>query len=197
MGLNVLILGPQGSGKGTQAKRIAEEYGCAHIATGDMLREAIAAKTELGLKVKPIYDAGGLVPDELMIGLIRERLAQPDAQAGFVLDGFPRTLAQAEALDGMLAAIGRRLDVVLELIVPEDVAIERMLRRAEIEGRADDTPEAIRKRLDLYREQTEPVVEHYRRSGNLVGIHGDRSIDAVFAEIQDALEQVFAREGEG
>ncbi len=194
MALDILIVGPQGSGKGTQAKRIASEYAIAHIATGDILREAIASGAELGLRVKPIYDAGQLVPDDLMIDLIRERLAQPDAESGFILDGFPRTLAQAEALDEMLKEVGRRLDVILELIVPEDVSIERMLKRAEIEGRSDDTLQAIRKRLDLYYEQTEPVVEHYRATGRLVGIRGERSVDEVFAEIQDALEEA---EGHG
>ena len=191
--MDVLILGPQGSGKGTQAKLVAAQYGIAHVATGDMLREAMDAGTELGLRVKPIYDAGNLVPDQLMIDLIRERLGQPDAASGFVLDGFPRTLVQAEALDELLKEIRRELDVILELIVPEEVSVERMLERARIEGRSDDTPEAIRKRLDLYFERTAPVVEHYRATGNLVGIHGDRTVDDVFGEIQDALDEVVAR----
>jgi len=191
--VDVLILGPQGSGKGTQAKLVAAQYGIAHVATGDMLREAMDAGTELGLRVKPIYDAGNLVPDQLMIDLIRERLGQPDAASGFVLDGFPRTLVQAEALDELLKEIRRELDVILELIVPEEVSVERMLERARIEGRSDDTPEAIRKRLDLYFERTAPVVEHYRATGNLVGIHGDRTVDDVFGEIQDALDEVVAR----
>ena len=193
MALDLLILGPQGSGKGTQAQRLAAEYGLAHIATGDMLREAMAAGTDLGRRVRPIYDAGQLVPDELMIELIRERLGYPDAAAGFVLDGFPRTLGQAEALDAMLAELGRELAAILELIVPEQVAIERMLGRAETEGRSDDTPEAIRRRLDLYHELTEPVAEHYRATGKLVGIHGERTIDEVFAEIRGALEAVRSR----
>jgi adenylate kinase len=191
--LDVLLLGPQGSGKGTQARYISADYGIPHIATGDMLREAMAAGTELGRRVKPIYDSGALVPDELMIDLIRERLSQEDTQDGFVLDGFPRTTAQARALDAMLADLGRRLDVIVELIVPEQVALERMLGRAGVEGRSDDTPDAIRKRLDLYREQTGPVVEHYRATGRVVGVHGERAIDEVRAEIQDALELVAAR----
>jgi len=191
--LNVLLLGPQGSGKGTQAKRISEAYGIPQIATGDMLREAIAAGTPLGQRVKPIYDSGQLVPDDLMIELMRERLTQPDTERGFILDGFPRTLAQAEALDEMLADIDRQLDVVLEFQLDDEVATERMLRRAAEEGRADDTPDAIRRRLELYHEHTEPLVAHYLATGNVVGIHADRSVDEVFAEIQDALEQAAVR----
>lgn len=190
---NILLLGPQGAGKGTQGKMIAAEYGIPHVATGDMLREAIAADTELGRRVKPIYDAGQLVPDDLMIDLIRERLGEDDAQRGFVLDGFPRTMAQAEALEEMLHEIGLELDVVLEFQLDDEVGRERMLKRAAEEGRVDDTPEAIDRRLRLYHEQTKPLVEYYRSRGNLVGIHADRSIEAVFAEIQQALEQAAVR----
>ena len=189
MPLDVLLLGVQGSGKGTQAKRLAAEYGLAHVATGDMLRTAMANGTPLGQRVKPIYDAGDLVPDDLMIELIRERLAQPDTEAGFILDGFPRTMPQADALDSMLAEIDRPLTVVLELQVPDEVAIERLRKRADEEGRSDDTPEAIAKRIELYHELTKPLVSHYRLAGNLVGIHGDRPENEVFAEIQQAVEQ--------
>ena len=188
--MNVLLLGPQGAGKGTQAKRIAAEYELPHIATGDMLRASISAGDPLG--VKAILDQGRLVPDDVMIELIRSRLAQPNAERGFVLDGFPRTMAQAEALDAMLREIDKRLDLVLELQVPDEVAVERLTRRAELEGRPDDTPEAIRRRLELYHEETEPLVEYYRSRGNVVGIHGDRSENQVFAEIQQALEQAGA-----
>jgi adenylate kinase len=191
--MNVLMLGPQGAGKGTQAKRIAAEYEIPHIATGDMLRAAMAAQTPFGRQVQPIYDAGRLVPDELMIGLIRERLSEDDASDGFVLDGFPRTMPQAEALDAMLREIDRELDIVFELQLPEGVCIDRLTKRAAEEGRADDTPEAIRTRLDLYHRETEPLVEHYRATGNLVGIHADRTVDEVFAEIQEALDQVAVR----
>jgi adenylate kinase len=187
--LDLLLLGVQGSGKGTQAKRLASEYGLAHVATGDMLRTAMANGTTLGQRVKPIYDAGHLVPDDLMIELIRERLAQPDTEAGFILDGFPRTMPQADALDAMLAEIERPLTVVLELQVPDEVAIERLRKRADEEGRSDDTPEAIAKRIELYHELTKPLVSHYRLAGNLVGIHGDRPENEVFAEIQQAVEQ--------
>ena len=193
MALNILFLGPQGAGKGTQAKRIAREYGIPHVATGDILRTAIAAETELGRQVKPIYDSGGLVPDGIMIGLIRERLGDADTADGFVLDGFPRTPVQAEALDQLLTEIGRSFDVVFELQVPDDVARERMQRRAREEGRTDDSPEAIDRRLALYHEQTEPLVEYYRVQGNLVGVHGDRTENEVFAEIQAALEQAAVR----
>ena len=188
----MLLLGPQGAGKGTQAKRIASEYGLPHIATGDILRQAMAEDTALGRQVKPIYDSGRLVPDDLMIELIRERLSKPDAQEGFVLDGFPRTFVQAEALDTMLREIDKQLDLVLELQVPDEVAIERLTRRAELERRPDDTPEGIRRRLALYHEEAEPLVEYYRSRGNVVGIHGDRSENEVFAEIQQALEQAGA-----
>jgi len=187
--LSVLLLGVQGSGKGTQAKRIAEEYGLARISTGDMLRAAISDGTPFGKEVKPILEGGELVPDELMIDLIRERLQKGDAKEGFILDGFPRTMPQAEALDAMLAEIGRPLSVVFELQTPDEVAIERLRRRAQEEGRADDTEEAIAKRIQLYHQETEPLVGHYRLMGNLVGIHGDRPENEVFAEIQDALEK--------
>jgi adenylate kinase len=191
--VNILLLGPQGSGKGTQAKRIAAEYGIPHVATGDMLRSAIAAGTPFGREVQPIYDSGRLVPDELMIGLIRERLDEDDAQNGFVLDGFPRTPAQAEALDGMLRDIGRELTIVFELQVSDEICTERLLKRAREEGRTDDTPEVIATRLELYHRQTEPLVEHYRAGGIVVGIHADGTPNEVFAEIQQALEQVAVR----
>lgn len=193
MSLNVLLLGLQGAGKGTQGKRIAVEYGLAYIGTGDLLRAAIAAGTELGARVKPIYDTGGLVPDELMIQVIEERLDDDDAADGFVLDGFPRTLVQADALDAMLSEIGRSLSVVFELQIPDEVAVGRLLRRAREEGRTDDAPEAIVKRIDHYYAETEPLVSHYRARGILVGIHADRTINEVFAEIQKALEQAAQR----
>jgi adenylate kinase len=188
--LNILLLGPQGAGKGTQGKLISGEYGIPHIATGDILRAAMAEGTELGQRVRPIYDAGGLVPDDIMIALIRDRLAAEDAANGFVLDGFPRTAVQAEALDEMLEEIARPLSVVLEFQLPEEIAVERLIRRAEDEGRADDTPESIGRRLQLYHEQTEPLIEHYRARGSLVGIPADRPVEEVFAEIQRVLEQV-------
>jgi len=191
--VNVLLLGPQGSGKGTQAKRIQAEYGVPQIATGEILRDAIATESELGRRVKPIVESGQLVPDDLMIEMIRVRLGEDDAQDGFILDGFPRTLPQAQALDEMLADIGRELSIVFGFQLADEIGIERMTKRAAIEGRKDDTPEAIAQRLSLYHAQTEPLIGHYRAQGNLVGIHADRSVDEVFAEVQEALEQTAAR----
>jgi adenylate kinase len=185
--VNLLLLGPQGSGKGTQAQRIAAGYGLEHVETGRILREAIEGGTELGRLVEPIVASGGLVPDEQMIALIRERLSS--LEDGFVLDGFPRTLAQAAALDSMLSLIERRLDAVLFFQLPDEIARERLLGRA----RADDTPEAIDRRLALYHEQTEPVVEHYRTTGRLVPLHAARPVDQVFAEIDGALSEAAGR----
>jgi adenylate kinase len=191
--VNILLLGPQGSGKGTQAKRISAEYEIPHVATGDMLRETIAAGTELGSNVAPILARGDLVPDEDMISLIRDRLSRGDTRAGFVLDGFPRTMAQAEALDSMLREIERELTIVFELQLPDGVCSERLLRRAAREGRVDDTPEVVEHRLELYHQETEPLIEHYRATGKLVGIHADRSIPEVFSEIQRALDHLSVR----
>ena len=194
MALDIVILGPPGAGKGTQAKRISAETGIPHIATGDMLREAIATETEMGVRIKSIYDAGDLVPDDLMIELIRERLGVPDTAEGFILDGFPRTVAQAEALDRMLEEIDRELLAVLFFQVPDELAVERLHVRALQEGRTDDTPEIIRHRLEVFHKSTEPVVEYYRSKGILVGIHAERPIDAVFAEVQEVLETASTRQ---
>jgi adenylate kinase len=186
--VNLLVLGPQGAGKGTQAKRISEEYGIPHVSTGDMFR-ALDVSTELGRKVKAIMDTGELVPDEVTIAMIKDRLTRPDAQDGFVLDGFPRNLAQADALDAMLSGIGRGLDAILFFNVPDDVGLERALKRAKLEGRSDDTPEVIAKRLDVYHSETEPIVEHYRATGKLVPLHAERSIAEVWDEISKTLQQ--------
>jgi len=188
--VNLLVLGPQGAGKGTQAKRVAAEQGIPHISTGDMFRAAISEGTPLGRQVAPILASGELVPDALTVALIEERLAQADAEPGFVLDGFPRNLAQAEALDEMLARVGRELDAILFFDLPDDIATERMLRRAVEENRPDDTPDVIARRLEIYHEETEPIVEHYRTTGKLVPLHAGRTIEEVWAEIGTALEQV-------
>ena len=190
MPLNVLLLGPQGAGKGTQAKRISAEYGIPHIASGEILRAEMGAGTDLGRKVAETIERGDLVPDDVMIELIRNRLEQPDTEAGFILDGFPRTTVQAEALDSMFADIGRNFSVAFALQIPDGVAYDRLRLRSELEGRADDTDEAIKRRLDNYHRETEPLIEYYRTRGNLVPIHGNRTENEVFAEIQRALEQV-------
>ena len=191
MPLNVLLLGPQGAGKGTQAKRISEEYGIPHIASGEILRAEMNAGTDLGRRVKDVYDRGDLVSDELMIELIRDRLSRGDTLAGFVLDGFPRTMPQAEALDELLRDLGRDVDVVFDFQVPDrEVLLQRLLGRAAEESRSDDTPEAIKRRLELYERETAPLVEYYRSTrGNVVGIHADRTVEAVFREIEDALAE--------
>ncbi len=189
MQLNVLLFGPQGSGKGTQAKRISAAHGVPHVSTGDMFRAAIARGTPLGLRVEPILESGELVPDELTIGLIRERLAEDDARPGFVLDGFPRNIVQAEALDELLAALDRPLSAVLEFVIADELCIERLLGRAAEEGRVDDTPEAIARRLEIYHRETAPLSEHYRAVGKLVGIPAAGSVDEVWAEIEQVLSQ--------
>jgi adenylate kinase len=191
--MNVLLLGPQGSGKGTQAKRIAKSYGIPHIATGDMIREMKELDTPVGREVKAVYDAGQLVQDDLIIRMIRDRLDRGDTIPGFVLDGFPRNMAQAEALDELLGELGRDLDVVFELQVPREVLLERIRKRAAEENRSDDTPDAVRRRLEIYERDTAPLVEYYRTTrGNVVGIHADRTIDEIFAEIRATLDQVTA-----
>ncbi len=188
--MNLLVLGPQGAGKGTQATRIAREFGAPHVSTGDMFRAEQAAGTDFGKQVGEIMASGALVPDDLTIAMIEQRLSQPDAEGGFVLDGFPRNLAQAEALDAMLGGIGRSLDAILFFDVSDEIGMARALSRAELEGRADDTPEVIAKRLAIYHSETEPIVEHYRATGKLVPLHADRTVEDVWSEISDALQQV-------
>jgi len=192
MSLDVVILGPPGAGKGTQARRIAEDAEIPHIATGDMVRAMKEQDTELGREVCAVYDRGDLVSDELMIELIRDRLSDPDTQKGFILDGFPRTLRQAEALDGLLEELDRAVSVVLQFQLPDEVAVARLHGRAVAEGRSDDTFEVIQHRLEVFHAQTEAVVEHYRARGTLVGIHADRGVDEVFAEVQDVLQTAAA-----
>jgi adenylate kinase len=192
--VNILLLGPQGSGKGTQAKLISRTYGIPQIATGDMIREIKELDTELGRRVREIYDRGDLVDDETIVDLIESRLDRGDTIPGFILDGFPRNTPQAEALDALLSRLDRNLHVVFELQVGDrEVLLERLAKRAADEGRTDDTPDAIRKRLEIYERETAPLVEYYRSTrGNVVGIHADRPVDDVFAEIRVALDQVTA-----
>jgi adenylate kinase len=190
--VNVLVLGPQGSGKGTQAKRISAEHEIPHISTGDMFR-ALDDASPRGREVNEIMERGDLVPDEITIQMIRERLADDDAGDGFILDGFPRNLTQAEALDEMLREIGRGLDVIFFFDLDDETAKERALGRAHEEGRVDDTPETIAHRLAIYHQQTEPVVEYYRTTGKLVPLHAGRTVEEVFNEVESALDTVGAR----
>jgi adenylate kinase len=193
--VNVLLLGPQGSGKGTQAKLVSKTYGIPQVATGDMARELRGLDSPLGREVKEIYDRGELLPDDLIVRMIRDRLDRGDTIPGFILDGFPRNLAQAEALDALLGELRRDLDVVFEFRIGDrEVLMERIARRAVEEHRTDDTAEAIRKRLEIYDRETAPLVEHYRATRvNVVGIHADQPVDDVFGQIRHTLEQVASR----
>jgi adenylate kinase len=182
----VIFFGPPGVGKGTQAVIIAERYGWAHISTGDMLRKHVADGTALGRQAKAIMDEGLLVPDDLVISMFLERLNELQRDQGFVLDGFPRTLPQALALDEALAARGRAIDLAINITAPDAVLVERMLNRAKDSGRSDDTPGAIQKRLEVQKPAVE-LLDHYRRAGKLRDVDGQPGIDAVTASIVDAL----------
>ena len=184
---NLLLLGAPGAGKGTQAVRLAKRLGVPHVSTGDLLRAAVAEGSPLGRQAKAFMDRGELVPDSVVIGVAVERLARPDAKSGFVLDGFPRTLAQAEALDAELARMGMQLDRCTALEVDEEELIARLLKRAQIEGRSDDNDATIRNRMRVYRTQTEPLIAYYRRRGLLRELDGSGSVDAVERRIQEGL----------
>jgi len=185
--MRLIFLGPPGSGKGTQAKLLAERLGVPAISTGDMLRDAVRRGTPLGRRAQAIMDAGELVPDDVVIGLVRERIALPDAAKGFLLDGFPRTIEQAEALDRILRGNAAPLDGVINLLVPEGTLLERLLGRAALEGRSDDRRETVAERLRIYREKTAPLVQHYRDLGLLSDVDGSGSIDEVAGRIDRAL----------
>ena len=186
----MIILGPPGAGKGTQAALIAERYGVPAISTGDIFRANIKAETELGQQVKEITASGALVPDELTNRIVEDRLAQTDAQEGFLLDGYPRNLGQVEALDTMLRATGQSLDVVIELVVDTEEVVQRLLKRAEIEGREDDTEEVVRHRMDVYTEQTAPLSEAYDKRGLLERVDGLGEVDEVTARITEVLDPI-------
>jgi len=184
---NLLLLGAPGAGKGTQAIRLAARLGVPHVSTGDLLREAVAAGKPLGREAKQFMDRGELVPDSVVIGVAVERLARPDAKAGFVLDGFPRTVAQAEALDAELVRLGMKLDRCTALVVDEEELIARLHKRAQIEGRSDDNEATIRNRMRVYRSQTEPLIAYYRSKGLLRELDGSGPIEAVEQRIQEGL----------
>jgi adenylate kinase len=184
-----VFLGAPGSGKGTQASRLASKTGAPKISTGDILRQAVKDETELGRRAKVLMEAGELVPDDLMIGIIRERIAQPDCRDGFLLDGFPRTLAQAEALERLLADRGLKIDAALNLQVDEGRVVERMAGRAKAEGRSDDNAETIRERLRVYREKTQPLIAWFERKGLLRNVNGAGSVEEVAGAIDECLSR--------
>ena len=190
----VVFFGPPGSGKGTQASSLASRAGIPQLSTGDMLRKAVKEGSPLGLKAKAIMDRGDLLPDEIIIGLMKDRIAAPDCREGFILDGFPRTVAQAEALEKLLREGGRRVDAVLNLRVDEKEVTGRMAGRAAAEGRSDDNPETIRERLRVYREKTEPLVSWFEKRGSLINVEGTGSVDEVARRIDESLAG--ARSGE-
>ena len=184
----LLLLGPPGAGKGTQAARLVARLGIPQISTGDMLRAAVEHCTPVGLEAKAYMDRGDLVPDRVVIDVAGERLGRPDVGRGFILDGFPRTAAQARALDGLLERLGVGLERCIALIVEEEELVQRLLERARREGRSDDGGSTIRHRMRVYRDQTQPLVDYYRDRGVLAEVKGDGSIDEVAARIQEALE---------
>ena len=206
--MNIVLLGAPGAGKGTQGQKLVEEYGIAHISTGDLLRAAVKAQSELGKQAKEYMDAGQLVPDQLVIDLVKERLAEPDAQKGFMLDGFPRNIAQAQTLDGELKDMGVELDAALLVDVPFDVIVERLSSRrtcracgytapagtdtcprcgGEMYQRDDDKPETISKRLDTYQNQTQPLINYYKGHGILKAVDGNRAVDEVYVDVKKVL----------
>ncbi|HLI18965.1 MAG TPA: adenylate kinase [Rhodanobacteraceae bacterium] len=185
--MRIVLLGAPGSGKGTQAKRLKVELGIAHISTGDLLRAAVKDGTPLGLKAKAVMEAGQLVSDQIVLGLLEERLAQPDTQSGFILDGYPRNLAQAGALDDLLARIRQPLDAVVKLNVPDADIVRRCELRFAQEHRADDNPATVRRRLAVYAEQTAPVADFYSRRGILTEVDGVGPIESIGDRVLDAL----------
>ncbi|GEO82194.1 adenylate kinase [Pararhodospirillum oryzae] len=191
-GKRIIFMGPPGSGKGTQAKLLEDRYGLKQLSTGDMLRAAVTAGTELGLKAKAIMDQGALVPDEIMVGMIAERIEAPDCAKGFILDGFPRTVPQAEALGAMLAAKGMKIDAVIELRVEDRILFDRINKRVAEAGagnvRADDNAETLRKRLTVYHEQTAPILPYYGARGLLTVVDGTLPIEAVMRELEGILD---------
>jgi adenylate kinase len=185
--MRLIILGPPGAGKGTQATRIAQRFGIPAISTGDIFRANIKQQTALGVRVEKILASGGYVPDEVTNEIVEDRLSWEDARDGFLLDGYPRTTGQVDALDAMLQRTGHGLDAVLELTVDEDAVVERLLKRAATEGRADDSEEVIRERQAIYRKETAPLAQHYAQVGLLVQVDGMGAVDEVAERIAAAL----------
>ena len=186
--MRLIIMGPPGAGKGTQAKFIAEHFKIPAISTGDIFRANVSEGTELGLEAKRYMDAGEYVPDEVTNLMVRNRIDEPDAVNGFLLDGYPRTLAQVEELDGMIRFTGHRLDAVVCLTVDQDEIVSRLLQRAQVEGRADDTEDVIRRRQEIYLEQTEPLIDVYSKRGIVVEVDGMGEVDEVTSRIFEALD---------
>lgn len=188
--MRLVLLGAPGSGKGTQAARLKEHLQVPHISTGDLLRAEVAAGSKLGTEAKEVMARGELVSDAILLGMLEDRLSRPDTAQGFILDGYPRNLAQADALDGLLQRIGQPMDFAVQLDVPNDLLVERIAGRAKAEGRADDSPESVRTRLRVYDEQTAPVIEFYRAHGQLTVVDGVGSLDEVFTRIVEAIAPV-------
>jgi adenylate kinase len=188
--MRLLIMGPPGAGKGTQAKFIAEHFKIPAISTGDIFRANVSQGTPLGLQAKKYMDAGEYVPDEVTNQMVRNRIDEPDAAGGFLLDGYPRTLAQVEELDGMIRFTGHQLDAVVCLTVDQDEIVSRLLQRAQVEGRADDTEDVIRRRQEVYLEQTQPLIEVYRQRGIVVEVDGIGEVEDVTRRIFEALDVV-------
>jgi adenylate kinase len=188
--MRIILMGPPGAGKGTQATGIAEHYGIPAISTGDIFRANVSNGTELGRKAKEFMDAGEYVPDEVTNLMVRNRIDEEDAEPGFLLDGYPRTLAQVEELDGMIKHTGHKLDAVVVLTVDGEELVQRLLQRAETDGRSDDTEDVIRRRQELYSEQTEPLIEVYRERGMLVEVDGMGEVGEVTERVFKALQDV-------
>ncbi len=185
--MRLVLLGAPGSGKGTQAARLKEHLQVPHISTGDLLRAEVAAGSPLGLQAKEVMARGDLVSDEILLGMLEDRFSRADTGGGFILDGYPRNLAKADALDALLGRIGQPMDYAVQLEVPVEMLVERIAGRAQAEGRADDSPESVRKRLQVYDTQTAPVIEFYRSHGQLTMIDGVGSLDEVFTRIIEAI----------
>ena len=188
--LNIIIFGPPGSGKGTQSVKIAEKYKLVHISTGEIFRREIKNETPLGIRVKQIIEKGELVPDELLVDILRSALKQAGDPEGFIFDGFPRTLPQAEDLDKLLGESGESVSLVIALEVDEEEVVKRLLKRAELEGRKDDTEEVIRNRMAVYHAQTHPLMEYYKAKGKLVSLRGVGSVDEIFTAVCAVIDSV-------